>query len=144
MTEEKRSITAEDLYKFELISGLDISPDGKQVIYAQQRVDQKTEKKFSNLWIVPFDATQGKLKEKDQSRQFTYGDQNDHTPKWSSDGTQIAFISNRKNEVPIANLLDSLWRRRGPTVNRFERTIWLICMVAEWGKNRLPVSQDRC
>ncbi|MFC1995998.1 S9 family peptidase [Chloroflexota bacterium] len=90
MTEEKRLITAEDLYKFELISGLQISPDGKHVIYAQQRVDTKSEKKFSNLWIVP---TEGGI-----PRQFTYGDQNDHNPKWSPDGNQIAFISNRKDE----------------------------------------------
>ena len=48
MTDEKRLITAEDLYKFELISGIEISPNGKHVIYAQQRVDQKTEKTFSS------------------------------------------------------------------------------------------------
>ena len=90
MTEEKRLITAEDLYKFELISGLDLSPDGKHVVYAQQRVDPKTEKKFSNLWIVP--------SESGEPRQFTYGDQSDSNPKWSPDGSHIAFISNRKDE----------------------------------------------
>ncbi len=90
MTEEKRRITAEDLYKFELISGFEISPDGKHVVYALQRVDQKTEKKFSNLWIV---STEG-----GKPRQFTYGDQVDSKPQWSPDGSQIAFISNRKDE----------------------------------------------
>ena len=44
MTEEKRRITAEDLYKFELVSGLEISPDGRNVIYALQYIDQKNEK----------------------------------------------------------------------------------------------------
>jgi len=80
MTDEKRLITAEDLYKFELISGIEISPNGKHVIYAQQRVDQKTEKTFSNLWLVP---TEG-----GEPCQFTYGDQNDRAPKWSPDGSQ--------------------------------------------------------
>jgi dipeptidyl aminopeptidase/acylaminoacyl peptidase len=87
---KKRSITAEDLYKFELISDVRISPDGQHVIYTQGRVDQKTEKKYSNLWIVP---TRG-----GQPRQFTYGDQKDSHPRWSPDGSKIAFTSNRGDE----------------------------------------------
>ncbi len=90
MKKEKRTITAEDLYKFELISIPRISPNGEHVIYAQQRVDPATEKKFSNLWIAP--TSEG------DPWQFTYGNQVDNLPKWSPDGFQIAFISNRGDE----------------------------------------------
>ena len=65
MTSQKRFITAEDLYNFELVSSLEISPDGQHVVYALQRVDQESEKKFSNLWILPTDGG--------EARQFTYG-----------------------------------------------------------------------
>jgi dipeptidyl aminopeptidase/acylaminoacyl peptidase len=50
---KKRRITAEDLYRFRLVSDCRISLDGRHVVFCIQRVDKKTEKKYSNLWIVP-------------------------------------------------------------------------------------------
>jgi dipeptidyl aminopeptidase/acylaminoacyl peptidase len=93
---KKRKITPEDLYRFELISDVRISPDGKHTVYTVQRVDRKTEKKFSNLWIVST--------EKGDARQYTFGDQNDGHPRWSPDGSQIAFISNRGDKEKPAQI----------------------------------------
>lgn len=88
---EKRGLTAQDLYEFQLITDCEISPDGRHVIFAVQRVDKEKEKTYSNLWIVPT-AGDG------DPRQFTYGDQVDSQPKWSPDGSRIAFVSNRQAE----------------------------------------------
>ncbi len=88
--QKKRRITAEDLYKFKLITEAEISPDGTHVVYSLQRVDPKTEKKYANLWVVP---TRG-----GEPLQFTTGDQVDAKPRWSPDNKQIAFLSNRENE----------------------------------------------
>ena len=90
MPTEKRTITAEDLYNLHLISDCQISPDGRFVVFPVQRVDRETEKKYTNLWIVP---TKGGL-----ARQFTHGDQSDSNPRWSPDSMTIAFISNRDDE----------------------------------------------
>lgn len=48
-----RRIRAEDLYRFRLVGGCELSPDGGHVVYSLQRVDKKSEKKYSNLWVVP-------------------------------------------------------------------------------------------
>jgi dipeptidyl aminopeptidase/acylaminoacyl peptidase len=87
---KKRHITAEDLYRIQLISSCSISPDGRHVVFCLQGVDRNSEKKYSNLWIVPTDGG--------RARQFTHGDQIDSQPKWSFDGNEIAFTSNRGDE----------------------------------------------
>jgi len=85
-----RPITAKDIYDFELIQDLAFSPDGQLAAYMLQRVDPSSEKKYTNIWIAPL--TGGK------PRQFTIGDQADTSPKFSPDGKNIAFLSNRDDE----------------------------------------------
>lgn len=93
---KKRTITAEDLYDIQIISNVRLSPDGENAVYTVQRVDQEKEKKYTNLWIAPTQTV--------GPRQFTYGDQNDAHPRWSPDGRQIAFLSNRGNAEKPAQI----------------------------------------
>jgi dipeptidyl aminopeptidase/acylaminoacyl peptidase len=91
-----RTITAEDLYQFHTISDVRISPDGLNVIYTVQRIDRKTEKKYTNLWLVS--TTKG------EPCQFTTGDQHDGGGRWSPDSRQIAFLSDREDKEKPAQI----------------------------------------
>ncbi len=86
----RRKITAEDLYRFQLVTDVRLAPHGEEVVYALHRVDAKTEEKYANLWLV--NTRSGK------SRAFTQGNHKDIAARWSPDGTQIAFLSNRGNK----------------------------------------------
>lgn len=92
MSPEKRPITPEDLYNAQQVANPQISPNGHHIIFTVQRVDRKTEKKYSNLWLVASDGTT-------PARQFTYGDHVDRAPHWSPDGRHVAFLSNRRDET---------------------------------------------
>jgi dipeptidyl aminopeptidase/acylaminoacyl peptidase len=82
-----RRITADDLYDLNVLADVRISPEGSRVVYSLQRVDRKSQKRYTNLWLVP--VADG------EPQQFTWGDQSDTQPRWSPDGRRIAFLSNR-------------------------------------------------
>ncbi|MCB0121828.1 MAG: PD40 domain-containing protein [Caldilineaceae bacterium] len=89
-TTTKRPLQAEDLYQLQTLTECEISPDGQWVLFCVGRVDRKTEKKYSSLWLVNTDNG--------EMRQFTTGEQNDNHARWSPDGRTIVFLSNRADE----------------------------------------------
>jgi dipeptidyl aminopeptidase/acylaminoacyl peptidase len=88
-TRKLRMITAEDLYQFNTVTEARIAPNGDNVVYTVQRVERKTEKKYTNLWVAPTKTG--------QPHQFTTGDQHDGSARFSPDGKQIAFLSDRSD-----------------------------------------------
>ncbi len=85
-----QAITAEDLYKWKWISDPQVSPDGKQIAYVVKTVDQDAGEYRHAIWVVPTDGEIG------DARRFTFAPKNDHTPRWSPDGTWLAFVSDRE------------------------------------------------
>ncbi|WP_419941055.1 S9 family peptidase [Candidatus Palauibacter sp.] len=82
-----------DIFDIEIAADPQISPDGRSVVYARQRADIMTDSRFSNLWIVGADGS--------GHRPLTTGDFSDGSPRWSPDGTRLAFISNRGGDAQI-------------------------------------------
>ncbi|MCH8260065.1 MAG: PD40 domain-containing protein, partial [Planctomycetes bacterium] len=88
---KRRAITPEDLLRFQSIADPQISADGESIVFVKKHIGEKNEY-VSNLWIVD---TNGR----DAPRQFTSGSK-DSYPRWSPDGTRIAFISGRDKPKP--------------------------------------------
>ena len=90
---ESGPLRMEDIFEVEIAGDPQISPDGRRVVYVRQRADIMTDSRFSNLWIVDSDGS--------DHRPLTTGDFNDSSPRWSPDGTRLAFISNRSGDAQI-------------------------------------------
>ncbi|MBI3913835.1 MAG: S9 family peptidase, partial [Chloroflexi bacterium] len=87
----KRPITIDDLFKIQLVSDPQISPDGKQIAYVRTAPSLENDQYDSHIWLVPSDGAA-------PAAQFTFGAGKDRAPRWSPDGTWIAFLSNRDDE----------------------------------------------
>ena len=108
-------IKAEDLYKLKSLGDIEISPNGEQIAYSISRVNKKTEKKHSNIWLSPFKS--GKAK------QLTFGNNLDTQCKWSPDSKQIAFLSTQKNEKQSQIFILPSNRKKAKAITKFRGTI---------------------
>ncbi|GMV05044.1 MAG: acyl-peptide hydrolase [Gemmatimonadota bacterium] len=80
-------LTPMDVFNLEFVQDPQVSPDGRSVVYVRQFSDVMKDQNFSNLWIVGSDGS--------GNRPLTTGDFHDTTPRWSPDGTRLAYISDR-------------------------------------------------
>src|SRR5260370_26565603 len=88
----KRGITAEDYFAFEFINDAHISADGKQVAYVVTTIDQKKNRRNASIWVVAVDG--GSV-----PRRLTAEGVNSNSPRWSSDGSRLGFLSRRSTQA---------------------------------------------
>jgi acylaminoacyl-peptidase len=80
-------LAIQDVFNLQLAADPQVSPDGKRIVYVRLFSDIMTDKRHSNLWIVSADGR--------DHRPLTTGNYNDTSPRWSADGSQVAYISDR-------------------------------------------------
>jgi dipeptidyl aminopeptidase/acylaminoacyl peptidase len=82
-----------DIFRVQVASDPQISPDGKRIVYVRQSTDISSDRRVSNLWIVNFDST--------EHRPLTTGTYGDTSPRWSPDGMRLAFVSDRDGKSQL-------------------------------------------
>src|SRR3954451_19991446 len=81
----------EDVYALTSVGDPRISPDGRRVAYVVSRTDEEANTYRTAIWVASLDGSE-------EPRQFTSGERNDGSPRWSPDGRWLVFVSNREGE----------------------------------------------
>ena len=85
-------LTPEASLNLRTISDLQFSPDGTRLAFVVTE-PPKGERRARHIWL--YDKQSGSI------RQFTYSAKTEISPRWSPDGKQLAFLSNRDDDQQI-------------------------------------------
>src|SRR5580700_8502452 len=91
-TDAAKLLTPEASLNLLSISDLQFSPDGARVAFVVAE-PPKGERRARHVWIYE--------KESGAVRQFTFSAKDESSPRWSPDGKQLAFLSNRDDQQQI-------------------------------------------
>ena len=82
----------EDLYELSWVSDPRIAPDRRTVAVVVARIDREANDYASAIWLTSLDGSA-------PPRPFTSGEKQDLAPRWSPDGSSLAFVSNRERRA---------------------------------------------
>jgi dipeptidyl aminopeptidase/acylaminoacyl peptidase len=89
-----RPLTPEDVvYGFTIAGEPQIAPDGARIVFTKSKVDPESKKVGSHVWMCDLDG--GNM------RQLTRSGTRNGGARWSPDGAQLAFVSDRVKRAGI-------------------------------------------
>jgi len=92
-TAQDNRFEAEDVFQLERAVDPQISPDGARIVYVRSGLDIMTDGNRSSLWIVNADGS--------DHRPLITGPNNYSSPRWSPDGSRLAYVSAESGRAQI-------------------------------------------
>lgn len=89
----RRLLEAEDLLRIRTPDDPRLNPEGTVVLFVLRVTDTEKNRYRSHLWRVSVDGK--------DARQLTFGEVADRSPRWSPDGTRIAFLRTKDKQTQI-------------------------------------------
>ncbi len=100
--QEKRAMTVVDLIDVPALGSPRVSPDGSQVLFTRSDTDWKDNGRTTHIYRIQADGS--------REVQLTNGEDGESHPRWSPDGSLVAFLA-RRGEGPFSQI--HLLRNRG-------------------------------
>lgn len=88
-----RANSIDKILTYRSVGGVEASPDGRWVAFTATAADLDENAMNSDVWVVELQTG--------RSYQLTRGAKRDNDPKWSRDGSRLAFLSDRSGKVNI-------------------------------------------
>ncbi|MGQ0639203.1 MAG: S9 family peptidase [Gemmatimonadaceae bacterium] len=97
----RRPLTLDDYYLVEQVASPALSPDGKWVAFVRSTIVEQENRRHSEIWLAATDGSQA-------PRRITQPAFSASDPRWSPDGTLLAF-SSRRRAAAQAGSESSVW-----------------------------------
>jgi dipeptidyl aminopeptidase/acylaminoacyl peptidase len=101
----RRPLKVDDLFDLKTVSDPQVSPDGGWVAFSVRSIDAAKDMSDTDLWMAPLAGG--------AAVRLTTSPKGESDPRWSPDGTTLAFLSGREGDHSQVWLLD---RRGGEAV----------------------------
>ncbi|MBU2906528.1 S9 family peptidase [Arenibacter algicola] len=88
--EVKRNMSIKDFLSIPSISDIQVSPDGNSLLYILTESNWNANRQISHIWQVN--------KNGENTKQLTFGLENESEPLWSPNGKWISFLAKRKED----------------------------------------------